>query len=109
MRSLLLVESFEFRPSNQYILVRVIPSCFRFAKMCLCQISLCWVPLLAEGAGLSTILRPGTEAAVVPAGSCLLQRRVGRAICCRCRAGNNVVLDFRSVNGTRKKCWQCHV
>jgi hypothetical protein len=40
MRSLLLVESFDFRPSNQYILVRLIPSCFRFAKMCLCQVSL---------------------------------------------------------------------
>jgi hypothetical protein len=40
MRSLLIVESFHFRPSNQYILVRVIPSCFRFAKMCLCQVSL---------------------------------------------------------------------
>jgi hypothetical protein len=34
MRSLLLVESFDLRPSNQYILVKVIPSCFRFAKMC---------------------------------------------------------------------------
>jgi hypothetical protein len=34
MRSLLLVESFD------YILVRVIPSCFRFEKMCLCQVSL---------------------------------------------------------------------
>jgi hypothetical protein len=33
MRSLLLVENFDFRPSNQYILVRLIPSCFRFAKM----------------------------------------------------------------------------
>jgi hypothetical protein len=31
---------FDFRPSNQHILVRVIPSCFRFAKMCLCQVSL---------------------------------------------------------------------
>jgi hypothetical protein len=45
MRSLLLVESFYFRPSNQYILVRVIPSCFRFAKMCLslcvCLLSSC--------------------------------------------------------------------
>jgi hypothetical protein len=40
MRSLLLVKSFDFRPSNQYILVKVIPSCFRFAKMCLCQVSL---------------------------------------------------------------------
>jgi hypothetical protein len=37
---LLLVESFDFRWRNQYILVRMIPSCFRFAKMCLCQISL---------------------------------------------------------------------
>jgi hypothetical protein len=40
MRSLLLVDSFGLRPSNQYILVKVIPSCFRFAKMCLCQVSL---------------------------------------------------------------------
>jgi hypothetical protein len=40
MRSLLFVESFDFRPSNQYILVRVIPNCFRFAKICLCQVSL---------------------------------------------------------------------
>jgi uncharacterized membrane protein len=40
MRSLLLVDSFDFRPRNQYILVRAIPSCFRFAKLCLCQVSL---------------------------------------------------------------------
>jgi hypothetical protein len=40
MSSLLLVESFDLRPSNQYILVRVIPSCFHFAKLCLCQVSL---------------------------------------------------------------------
>jgi hypothetical protein len=40
MRSLLLVESFDLRSSNQKILVRVIPSYFRFAKMCLCQVSL---------------------------------------------------------------------
>jgi hypothetical protein len=40
MRSLLLVESFDLCPSNLYILMRVIPSCFRFAKMCLCQVSL---------------------------------------------------------------------
>jgi hypothetical protein len=33
MRSLLLVESFDFHPTNQYISVRVIPSCFSFAKM----------------------------------------------------------------------------
>jgi hypothetical protein len=33
MRSLFLVESFDLRPSNQYILVRVIPSRFRFTKM----------------------------------------------------------------------------
>jgi hypothetical protein len=38
MRSLLLVESSDLRPSKQYILVRVIPSCFRFAKMYLCQV-----------------------------------------------------------------------
>jgi hypothetical protein len=36
----LLVESFDLHPSNQYILVRVIPNRFRFAKMCLCQVSL---------------------------------------------------------------------
>jgi hypothetical protein len=35
MRSLFLVESFDLRPSNQYILVRVICS-FRFAKT-VCQ------------------------------------------------------------------------
>jgi hypothetical protein len=40
MRSLLLVESFDSRRSKQYILVRVIPSCFRFAKIFLCQVSL---------------------------------------------------------------------
>jgi hypothetical protein len=40
MRSLLFVEGFEWRPSSQYILVRVIPRCFRFAKMCSCQVSL---------------------------------------------------------------------
>jgi hypothetical protein len=39
MRSLLLVESFDLRPSNQHILVMVIPSCFRFGKMYLCQVS----------------------------------------------------------------------
>jgi hypothetical protein len=36
----LLVENFDLRPSNQYILMRVISSCFRFVKMCLCQVSL---------------------------------------------------------------------
>jgi hypothetical protein len=40
MKSLLFVESFDLCPSNQYILVTVIPSCFHFMKMCLCQISL---------------------------------------------------------------------
>jgi hypothetical protein len=40
MRSLLLEENFDFRQSNQYILVRAIGSCFRFAKMYLCQVSL---------------------------------------------------------------------
>jgi hypothetical protein len=37
---MLLVESFDLRSSNQYISVRVIPSCFRFAKICLCQVNL---------------------------------------------------------------------
>jgi hypothetical protein len=40
MSSLLLVERFDLRSSNQYILVRVIVSCFRFAKICLCQVNL---------------------------------------------------------------------
>jgi hypothetical protein len=31
---------FDLHPSNQYILVRVIPICFHFAKMCLSQVSL---------------------------------------------------------------------
>jgi hypothetical protein len=40
MRCLLLVESFDLSPSDQHILVRVIPSCFHFTKMCFCQLSL---------------------------------------------------------------------
>jgi hypothetical protein len=36
-RSLFLVKSYDLRPSSQYILVRVSPSFFHFAKMCLCQ------------------------------------------------------------------------
>jgi hypothetical protein len=36
MRSLLLVESSDLRPSNQYIFMRVIPSCFHFSKMLTC-------------------------------------------------------------------------
>jgi hypothetical protein len=40
MRILLLVDSFDLRPSNQRIFVRVIPNCLRFVKMCLCQVSL---------------------------------------------------------------------
>jgi hypothetical protein len=40
MRSLLLLESFYLRPSNQHILVKMIPSCFRFEKTCLYQVSL---------------------------------------------------------------------
>jgi hypothetical protein len=32
MRILLLAKSFDFRPSSQYIVVGVIPSCFRFAN-----------------------------------------------------------------------------
>jgi hypothetical protein len=41
MRSLLLVESLDFRPSNQYILVREIPSCLHFAKMRVCHVNMC--------------------------------------------------------------------
>jgi hypothetical protein len=37
---LLLVESLDFRPSSECILVTVIPSCFRFVNMCLQQVSL---------------------------------------------------------------------
>jgi hypothetical protein len=40
MRSLLCVESFDLRPSNQDSLVRVIPSCFRLENICVCQVSL---------------------------------------------------------------------
>jgi hypothetical protein len=40
MRSLLLVESLDLHTSTRYILVRVIPSCLQFMKMCLCQVSL---------------------------------------------------------------------
>jgi hypothetical protein len=40
MRSLFLVEGCDLRPSSQYILVRVFPSCFQFVKMCLCQVRL---------------------------------------------------------------------
>jgi hypothetical protein len=32
MRTLFLVESFDLCPSNHYILVRAVPSCFPFAK-----------------------------------------------------------------------------
>jgi hypothetical protein len=48
-RNLLLVESFDLRPSNQYILARVIPSCLRFFKMKsevrrqMCKPSLMWL------------------------------------------------------------------
>jgi hypothetical protein len=34
------MESFDLRPSSQYILVRAIPTCLHFAKMSLCQVSL---------------------------------------------------------------------
>jgi hypothetical protein len=44
MRSLLLVESFDLRPSNEHILVRAIHNCFVFAKMCLCQVSVRYSP-----------------------------------------------------------------
>jgi hypothetical protein len=36
MISLLLVQSSNLCPSNQYIFVRVVPSCFYFAKMFFC-------------------------------------------------------------------------
>jgi hypothetical protein len=55
------MESFDLLPSNQYILVRVIPGCFRFAKMCLCQIidllSRCssrYLTSSSKGTGLSS-------------------------------------------------------
>jgi hypothetical protein len=38
MRSSLRVESFDLLPSSKYILVRVIPSCLHFVKMCLWQV-----------------------------------------------------------------------
>jgi hypothetical protein len=40
MRMLLVVDSFDFRPSSQCILVSVIPSCLCFVNMCLRQVSL---------------------------------------------------------------------
>jgi hypothetical protein len=48
MRSLLLTESSDFIPSNQYILVRVIPSCLFFMKTCLCQVVGCNVTYFEE-------------------------------------------------------------
>jgi hypothetical protein len=33
MRSVLHVQSFDLRPNSQYILVRVVPSCFYFTKI----------------------------------------------------------------------------
>jgi hypothetical protein len=39
MRSLLLIESLDLRPSNQYIFLSESPSCLRFSKMCVCQVS----------------------------------------------------------------------
>jgi hypothetical protein len=35
-----MIESFDLWLSSEYILVRVTPSCFHFAKICLCQVSL---------------------------------------------------------------------
>jgi hypothetical protein len=37
--SLLLNESCDFRPSSQYILVRVTPRCFRLVKILCCQVN----------------------------------------------------------------------
>jgi hypothetical protein len=57
--NLLLVESFDLRQSNQYILVRVIPSCFHFTKMCLCQVSVlqrCSRRYLTLSCGSSTFI-----------------------------------------------------
>jgi hypothetical protein len=34
------MESFDLLPTNQYILVRVVPSCVHFVNICLNQISL---------------------------------------------------------------------
>jgi hypothetical protein len=65
MGSLLLVESFDSRPSNQYILVKVIPSCFRFAKMCLCECSsevLCASVLVKSGLETRNYRRRGSAA-----------------------------------------------
>jgi hypothetical protein len=59
MRSLLLVESFDLHSSNQYILMRVIPSCFPFSKMCLCLASLlsrCSPRYLKSSRGSCTLL-----------------------------------------------------
>jgi hypothetical protein len=39
-RRLLLVESSDLRPRNQYSLVRAIPNGLRFVKICLCEVSL---------------------------------------------------------------------
>jgi hypothetical protein len=69
MRSLLLVESFDLRPSNQYILVRAIPSCFR-----LCQVSLlssCSSRYLRSSCLGSCLYGPGacSECDVDPLGS----------------------------------------
>jgi hypothetical protein len=58
MRSLLLVESFNFRPSNQYILVRVIPSFFRMkytVQMALIAI-ICILSLLKIGSGIQNVM-----------------------------------------------------
>jgi hypothetical protein len=36
----LFIENFDLGPSNQYILVRAVPSCFHLVKICLCQVIL---------------------------------------------------------------------
>jgi hypothetical protein len=57
--SLLLVESFDLRPNYKHILVIVIPSCSRFANMCLRQLS----PLRSL---LSPILHGILSASLIP-------------------------------------------
>jgi hypothetical protein len=46
------VDSFDLHPSNQYILVRVIPSCFRFVNMYLRHVSKSLVQVQLEILGI---------------------------------------------------------
>jgi hypothetical protein len=63
MRSLLFIGSFYLCPSNQHILVRAIPSCFRLVKMCLCQVRVAthsWFTVLPKKGQSSRIVENGT-------------------------------------------------